>query len=282
MRISWLLTVLLPGIAAAQVTFSQGDWPGTTLQFDARFEPPARNDGGMIGSVMTGKDWQHRIISDPRQKRYFGYDFRVDAHDGTYQVRIQPLNLTPEEMRAIRLEDTWTKLSLPQYPAIPAARVGDTVALDVLADTVTGRKVVDSLSFIRSTTEGPGPRDFALSDAELEVVSPRIRINGSLVGGSTGSRGGLSGPNLWFYVPGHGRYVMSLVPKQQYGFGNPERAGQVTGSVITFQGGGVEYQVESDRRIAPGTGLYNVYVSHNAVWRPGARDAKEPYLWGAY
>ena len=282
MRISWFLTALLPGIAAAQITFSQGGWPGATLQFDARFEPPARKDGGMIGSVITGKDWQHRIISDPRQKRYFGYDFRVDAHDGTYQMRIQPLNLTPEEMRAIHLEETWTKLSLPQYPAIPAARVGDTVALEVLADTVTGRKVVDSLSFVRSTTNGPAPRDFALNDAELEVVSPRILINGSLVGSSTGSRGGLSGPNLWFYVPGHGRYVMSLVPKQQYGFGNPERVGQVTGSVITFQEAGVEYQVASDRRIAPGTGLYNVYVSHNALWRPGAQDAKEPYLWGAY
>ena len=177
--------MLLPGIAAAQVTFSHSDWRGAMLQFDARYDPPL-NDGGMIGSVMTGKDWQHRVVSDPRQKRYFGYDFRVDAHDGAYQVRIQPLNLTPEEMREIRLEDTWTKLSLPQYPAIPAARVGDTLALDVLVDKVTGRKVVDSLSFIPSASEGSGPRDFLLTDAELEVVSPRIRVNGSLVAAAPG------------------------------------------------------------------------------------------------
>ncbi len=179
------LFALLTAAAAlpAQVTFSHSDWPGVALQFDARLEPPGRAaDYGTIGSVMTGRDRQHRLISDPGQKRYFGYDFRVEARSGAFQVRIEPLNLTPEELREVKVDPAWTKLSLPNYPVIPEAKAGDTIAIDVLVNPSTGHKIVDYISFLRRAPGEPAaPQDFSLADAALEVNAPKIRVNGRLV-----------------------------------------------------------------------------------------------------
>jgi hypothetical protein len=197
-------------------------------------------------------------------------------------VRIEPLNLSAQELREVQVDPSWAKLSLPNYPVIPEAKPGDTIAIDVLVNPSTGHKIVDSISFLRKTPDPDTPHDFAIAEAALEVTAPKIRINGVLVKGSESSGGGLAGPNLWFYVPGHGRYAMSLLPNQQYGFGRPQKSGQVAGQAMTFIDAGVTYHVESSSRIAPGLGTYNLYVSHNAVWQPGGTEAKAPFLWGAY
>jgi hypothetical protein len=253
------------------------------MQFDAKVEPPGTAPNRMVGSVMTGKERQHRVVTDAVQKSYFGYDFRVERKGEAYQVRIEPLNLTPEELRDVSVAPNWTKLSLPNYPVIPDARVGDTVAIDVLVNPSTGHRVVDYISFLKRTTDSGAPRDFEAADAALELNAPKVRINGRLEPASaTFGRGSLSGPNVWFYIPGFGRYVVSLLPKEQYGFGHPQKAGQVAGQYFTFTDAGVVFHVECDRRIAPGLGTYNLYVSHNAVWQPGGADAKAPLLWGAY
>jgi hypothetical protein len=76
---------------------------------------------------------------------------------------------------------------------------------------------------------------------------------------------GTSGSVVWFYLAGHGRFNLSLFPNQKHEY---KRNGVVTENTATFRDGKSEYRVESSSAIAPGHGVYNLYVWHEPE-RPG-------------
>jgi hypothetical protein len=266
-----LVSLLVSGAALpAQdegVTLGHSDWSGTRLHFAARFEPPDAGAAKKIDSaVVTGQqDRQHRLILDRSQKRYFGYDLKMEPRgSGTFQLRIEPLNLTAKQLEEIGADSSWTRLGLPKYPLIPEVRVGDSVTIDLLVNPASGQKIVDYISLRRAIDQSV-PSDFSLTDAVLEMDSPKVMVNGKPVDGSPFG-GDLIGSVLWFYLAGHGEFVISMFPNPKLGF---QKAGQVAGKTLTFSDGGVVYRLESNTRIAPGLGIYNVYVRHKAASRPG-------------
>lgn len=221
----------------------------------------------------------HRNWEDSEQKVYLGYDLSIvpGSTPHTFQLHISPLSLTSKQMQ--RDWATWTQRSLTKYPVIPEVRVGDTVAIDILANPTTGQKMVDYLTLQHTGPPvPPSPHDFSLSDVGLIVSDPRLSVDGKPVEATAHFAGRISGPTVWFYLKGHGRFALSL-------FGQPDprfrEAGEVSDKILTFREDGSEYRIECSRRIAPTPGQFNIYVFHDRAWQPRERD-KEQFILGSF
>ena len=278
-RISTFAALLLASMAFAQeshISAASPSWKGLEIWFVTKIEPPGTQ---IPGGVVVEAGQVHRLITDRTHKKAFGYDVTVEpGEDGkSAQLRIQPF--FPGSSK-ISFEPDCTFVGLPQYPVISSVGVGETVALDLLANGTTGQKIVDYLTLRRHAEIDMQrtPRDFSLTDVELTILDPRILVNGSPE--PTNDMLGLTGAVMWLYVPGHGRFILSLVPHDKFGF---VRNGIVSGNGMLFHDGTVEIRVECRSQVVPGSGAYNLYAVHQPAWRPpsptypfmGAADAPE-------
>ncbi|HXB69569.1 MAG TPA: hypothetical protein VNY05_15060 [Candidatus Acidoferrales bacterium] len=252
------------------LTVSSPSWKGLEIHFETKIEPP----GTLLpGGVISGPDSAHHIINDAAHRRAFGYNIGLDPDQNgqTAQIRIERWN--PAESK-VTFHAGWTFLELPKYPLIPNVRVGETVALDLLVNSSTGQKVVDYLTLRRHGDMDlrSASHDFAVADAELMLAEPRLFLNGKL---EAEDSAGVSGTVIWLYLMGHGRFVLSLIPHDKLGF---VRNGVVSRNGLLFRDRGVEFRVECDSRIAPGSGTYNLYVREEREWRP---DGGAPFRIGS-
>jgi hypothetical protein len=258
-----VLTIASAALAQEGLGARLGSWNGLEIRFVTKIEPP----GTVIpGGVVVESGHVHRIVQDRAHKQVLGYEVELDPAEGgkTAQLRIQPFQ--PADSK-ISFDPGYTFLGLPRYPVVPNLRLGDTVALDLLVNASTGQKVVDYL-----TLSGRGhipnereARDLSLADVELEVMDPQVTVNEKAeppLGG-----GGFSGAVAWLYLPGHGRFILSLAPHQDFGF---VKSGVVSGNSMLIHAGPVEVRIECSARIAPASGVYNLYVAHEPAWRPNA------------
>jgi hypothetical protein len=257
-------------------TLSVGDpsWKGIEVRFVTKAEPPGENARAQLpGAIITDHGRAHHIIEDAAHKRAFGYDLLLEpGGDGTtVQLRIEPMKLS--NPRAYTVEPGWTLLELPTYPVIPKVRVGDTVALDLLMNRATGQKITDYLSVVRRMEAAA--HDFSLADVELFLNQPRMWVNGRPVEATANFQGGISGPVVSMYLAGHGRFVLSLGPNEKLGF---QKGGVTSANTLTFREGSTEYRVDCGGAVAPGPGRYNLYVEHEAGWRPSRGDAGVSFL----
>ena len=46
------------------------------------------------------------------------------------------------------------------------------------------------------------------------------------------------------------------------------KAGEIRGSTMTWRWGNDEFSLNTDKRIGPGGGAYNLYVAHDVSFRP--------------
>jgi hypothetical protein len=233
-------------------------------------EPPGPNSTGTLpGAVVVEEGRAHHLIDDPAHRSYFGYDIVLEpAADGnTAQIRIEPLRPSP----GVSGPAGWTLLPLPRYPLIPNVKAGDTVALDLLVNAATKQKIVDYLTLERrNSPKGREAHDFRLGDVELSLSQPQVWVDDKLEG-SYKYPIGTSGSTVWFYLAGHGRFNLSLFPAQKGPF---KKNGVVSEYTATFRDGKSEYRVESSSPIAPGIGVYNLYVWHEPEF-PGLGEPLE-------
>jgi len=263
-----LLIFLAPGSAAQgqapTLTVSSPQWKGFQVGFLTRIEPQSIK---LPGGVFPDSDRAHHTISDNTSKRLFGYDLLVEpSADGlTAKLILQPLS--PKFSVPDR---NWTLVSPPRYPTIAGVRVGETVAIDLLVNPSTGQKVVDYLTLLRSAPvemSNEPAREIALADVELTVQSPRILLNGRPLapeGGDT--EAGASGEAVGIYMPGFGRFAVSLLPHKGF-----QRLGVVSGNKFRFQDGASTIEVTSQSRIVPASGVFHLYVNSDRNWVPRDR-----------
>jgi hypothetical protein len=110
-------------------------------------------------------------------------------------------------------------------------------------------------------------REFLPEDAEMTIQQARITFN-EVRQQLTSSVRLVSGSLLWFYVPEHGRYVLSLLPRPKLGF---VQAGEVRGGAASFTLGADRVRLESPNAIAPGKTPYLLYVLQDPAWLPTAQ-----------
>ena len=77
--------------------------------------------------------------------------------------------------------------------------------------------------------------------------------------------------NIWLYLPGRGRYVLSLAPRLGLDF---KQSGEVRGGAITFAVDGDSIRLESFIPFAAGDTPYLLYVLHDPQWEPTSEKQK--------
>ncbi len=270
MRIIFLvLAITAAWWQESRLSVSDPAWNGIEVRFLTKVEPPGENAQARLpGAIIIEQARAHHLIDDAANKRTFGYDLWVTSEAGgnTVQLRIAPMkfaNGTPYSVRA-----GWTLIELPKYPVIPKVKIGETVALDLLVNPATGQKIVDYLTVARRSVpqEEGATRDFTPADIELSLLRPRVQANGKVVASTTA---GTSGQVVWMYLPGHGRFSLSLFPNEKRGF---SKNGTAAADTFTFREGSTEYRVDCSGPVSPGSGRYNLYVRHEAGWYPGPED----------
>jgi hypothetical protein len=253
----------------SKLSVSNPAWNGIEVRFLTKVEPPGENAQARLpGAIIIEQGRAHHLIDDAVHKRTFGYDLWVtpEAGGNTVQLRIAPMKFANGKPYAVR--PGWTLIELPKHPVIPKVKVGETVALDLLVNSATGQKVVDYLTVTRQSLppEQSAAHDFAVEDVELALRRPIVKVNGRVVASTTVQT---SGQVVWLYLPGHGRFSLSLIPNLKRGFG---RHGAAAADAFTFRQGTTEYRVECSGPVAPGSGRYNLYVRREPGWYPGPED----------
>jgi hypothetical protein len=276
----------MPGLAESRRLMG-GSAGGGKYQFfyETFLDPSFPAIGNMGGGTLGGDGIIHRFMWDPRQRVYFGYDVLIEALPDANSYRISFSQLTGESVRHHLGENAsnWTQLPAPDWggPAVRTIRAGEVLALDLLTNAATGQKIVDYVS-VKGPAFDPAwkfvyetgtPQDFRVEDAALELRSPHVTINGQLGASSFPTGVFTSGAAVWFYLPMHGRFILSLVAHPELGF---VKAGEVRGSTLNFMAGDDVFSVVSADRIAPGHRPFNVYLLHQPEWRPPEGD---PSVW---
>jgi hypothetical protein len=235
-----------------------------------------------------------RIVLDANNRVYFGYELLVEPEaGGAFLMTFGKLGVTPLDIASgsplrfppdqidlsLGASPIWTILQLPAIPEARAIKATDTVSIDLFVDTTTGEKLIDDIRIVpphavapvvRSVPTVSGtPRDFSVSDAELQIAQPRVTLNRRLQEGLAWRY--VHGSLVWIYFPDHGRYILSLIPRANLSF---KKAGEVRGGVLTFNLDEDTIRLECLTPIAGGDAPYNLYVLHDEGWTPSSEAQK--------
>jgi hypothetical protein len=223
----------------------------------------------------------HRVLVDKAGKFIFGYDLVVEPRPAAKQfnIAVKPLDSQFENKLLARNSDQSSAANaristLPQSAEPQLLEDGDSFALDLLINQYTGIKIVDvvKVSFDRSalwdTNPKNLPRDFTPDAVELSMNDYRLLINGDVV--AFGKSGGCAGALIWFYLPGRGRFIFSLVPRERYEF---QKVGVVDNDKIEFTIKGAHYEWISSAPVLRGGGVWNLWVLHDPNYTPLVADS---------
>jgi len=252
-----------------------------------RFAPSLRER-----TVANGPAFFTRIFFDAGHHAYLGYELLIERKPaGAYLVTVGKLGVTPMDLAdslfaSFPIDLEWAMLPLPSIPEPGLLHDGDTLSIGLFTDSVSGDKLIDEIRInppLPASRFGPAqlpsrvipiptvpgdPRAFSATDAEMQVVQSRLSFNGALKGVIGRS---VRGSLLWLYLPGHGRYVLSLVPRPGLDF---QQAGEVRGGAISFTLAGDSIRLESFSPIATGDSPYLLYVLHDPQWEPTSEKQK--------
>ena len=124
----------------------------------------------------------------------------------------------------------------------------------------------------------------------MHLIQPRLTINGveqSFTGqpqpgapvlSSIPLNRNATGSLVWFYVPGKGRYILSLIARPELDF---KQAGELRGGLAKFTLDGDTFTVECPAEIAEGHAPYSLYVQRDALYEPTSQKQKGQFATGS-
>ena len=240
---------------------------------------------GVAGIVRTaGKVVMQRFVRDNLRQIYASYTVTVESlPDGNYRVSLGP----PEPPAEMAGKDGWKVFAPARYPAPQIVRSDDSIRLELYSNALYSnnatRRVIDYIHAGRQdrmALRADTPRDSYAEDAELALSRPRFRVNGAMLprDAAVPMPETIRGPVLWVYIPGFGRYVLSLPARADAGF---ESAGEASGNSLTFTADGNIFRVETGERVAAGSGSYTVHVLPDRGWEPADPQDRARVMIGA-
>ena len=303
-----VLVAIVSGELVAQTTRVEGgvrSLAGVDFYWETRLVPPVPpvDERLRMVTLRSGTDTVHRVMMDSSRKVYFGYDARVTVDksesETKYRITFGPLSSTPELHRILGADaDTWKQLPAPRFPAPRVVRSGEVLELRLLTNDAWGQQMSEYVTLQEPLRQGfnaepprefafavGAPRDFTAIDVVLQLDRPQVTTtyplvdaqslslvgtvrDGSGVTATFKSPGGDAGPIVWIYLPGRGRFLLSLAPRNGF-----RRAGEVRGTSLRFIVDGQTYDVVSSARIAPATAVFNLYVRRQPEWKPTYANA---------
>jgi hypothetical protein len=256
--------------------------------WETRIEPttPTLGNGFTTIAVTDSTPVIHRVMLDRSGRTYFGYDVLVDTlpEANTFRITFRPLVMTERIAHGLDMDSwsAWVPLAAPRFPLPQTVHFGESLELTLLTNAATKQRIVDYVTIQEPTAKVPSfvssdeldrnfsyatgsPRDITSTDVEMRIRSPRLTINGKADESTNSHADDVSGAFVWFHVPKHGRFVLSLGPHPELGF---LKAGEVRGSSLVFAIGSDRYTLSAGAQIAPGQAAFNLYVLHQPNWRP--------------
>jgi hypothetical protein len=237
-------------------------------------------------ALVDDKQIIHRVLVDTEGKPIFGYDLFVQVNSTLKQFKITAGPLDPLFESKLIARGSNGQLpqpaprrisTLPQSSDAQLLDDGDAFALDLLINANAGIKIVDvvKVSFDRgsfwNTVPKSLPRDFTLDAVELALKEYQLLLNGTVVATSK-STTGCAGALVWFYVPEHGRFIISLVPRDGYEF---QKIGLVADNKIEFTVNGDHFEWISSAPVLKHGGAWNLWVLHDPLYTPLAFGREE-------
>lgn len=268
---------------------AQGVWPVLHIEPPSRGPWAQRFNERFRSSVIIHSYVGHRFLAENALHVYFGYDLLIEAQSeaNAFKASFYDLSLSSLDV-AGGSPAPWKKLPPPKLPPAQVVHSGDVIRVELWQAPDTGQKIIDDIHIdamlpysisgaapppgvMQQSTQAraaamranamrvavPSPpniptvsgtaRPFSVADAEMHVAQPRLTVNGKQLEGTV--PGTSAGSLVWFYLPGRGRYILSLVPRPNLGF---TQAGEVRGGKITFNFERDSFTLECPTPIAPG------------------------------
>lgn len=297
----------VPGTAAGGRAIGIG-----SLQPELRLDPPYSVVRGLTfsyrGHSIVTTSYFTRTITDSVSQELYGYEVVLEAQGpGAYLATFGKVPFSAMEAAS----SNWRNWKV-RVLALPEPRIvhdGDVISIELMTDPATGQKLFEDVKigpYVRPLPPGlaanglmatsglplPGggrgastvpavegtARDFTAADAEMQIRQPRVTLNG--LAQSTAGRGPAvtNGSLIWFYLPGRGRYILSLAPRRELDF---QKAGEVRGGSIKFTLGEDTITLECPLEIASGHAPYVLYALRDPFWEPTAQAQKGQFAIGS-
>jgi len=292
--IIFALTMAFVSVAKAQSSSIQFA-NGVTVAIQTETVPPSNSNslGNIYSSDTIASDSVvHRVMTDTKNKIYFGYDVVVEkqVETGKFKVSIKPLSKSPAQLlnkyetQSGNTPDyvSFTSRSLPKYPEAVILNDGDSITLDILENLQTRSKISDIIKIISKPikfgsyfSEREKAKDFTIRDVNLRLDQPEVSINGekSKIGGGT------SGNVVWVSLTGKGRFIFSFLPQPEYDF---QKTGIILDNKIIFDYKGESYQFVSKSPILDLGGKWNLWIMFDENYQlPRKFSPESPYSFGA-
>jgi hypothetical protein len=248
---------------------------GVSVSFRINYEPwPPSNgafDTALMGSDAAGGKMLRHYICDMNARLCLGVEMQVSGTPSNMQVSFGPIPMTAafrENLDAAAGGRPLSFVRLSKYPPPQSVRVGDTLAIDLMTSADGRDRIVEYFKF----SSAPQPRDATVDDGSFFSLDfrggPEIRVDGrTVVKTANLSTAQAGGSTLWLYVPGEGRYILSLSPHEGFA-----KAGQLRGGTAAFRGGGHEYEIRGllYAQLFSGDVVFNLYVFRDSGWVPAA------------
>jgi hypothetical protein len=263
------LVVSLPqgGFAAFKIEVSPLDLPFSLRKQSAILPPPF-----VPRVVMGDRNVLHRLLVDEQGRFVFVYDLVITEFESPKRFGVSARAVDSVFEQSLRAYNPAAFQNAPASGLPTLARPtgqqtvadGETVALDLLINEPLGVKVVDYVTvasakpLLSPTHPSRPPRDFGVYNVELAIKNYQLYVDEEPV--DTSGRRNCTGAMVWFYLPGHGRFIFSLIPYEGYDF---RKVGVIEDNKISFKWKGVNYEWVSREPIVGSGGLWNLWVLHD-------------------
>ncbi len=220
-------------------------------------------DIGTSVSTFSPENIMHRLVTDKKNKLYFGYDISVtpQPEKGKFKVSIKPLSINPNKMADV---NNLNAQVLPKYPDEMLVDDGDIITLQILENAQTRVKIFDLIKITTENLRGgnyflerKAARDFTIDDVELQLTNLEAFVNGEKIGKGGG---GMSGANIYFYFQGKGRFIMSAFPRKGFDL---QKIGVIENNKISFTFNGDNYKFVSTSPVLGTGGKWNLWILHD-------------------
>lgn len=265
---------------------------GTYIQSSLQLDPPtATTHWQKLGRTTSGNR-QQAYVYNPTTHTYTGYDLTVEPKgDGSYRMTVR------QAAKPATLGDSSDAAQYRERPLAAAiasqvVREGEEFDIDLVRDPQTGDRVFERVELAHDAVHGAF---YNLGDTlmqahmhffyfihgilgahgnRMRLDNPKLTVDGATLVQEPGLQ--LAASGVFFYIPEHGRYIMTTDTWDDSRF---VRAGTATGKTLEFAMDGHSYRVESQDAIA-GSGQHPIYVYHEDAYQPNPELAElgRPYF----
>ncbi len=270
---------------------------GFSIVFEKKITPePLENAEQKIRTInvlssILGVNTVHRIFADRENKVHFGYDIEVKKNSEKYIVTFKALSVN------LFVTDSEAK-KLPKYPEPLEIGEGDTISINLLENPKTKVKIVDFIKLILTdpnlpenkanrivisdiainqifttrivTSKDSKPKDLATDDLRMQSFNTKLALNGTQVFADKSA----IGSNIYFYLKGKGRFILSPFPRAGFDF---QKIGIIDDNKISFTMNGDNYEISSATPIMCFGGKWNLWVLYEPNYRPKLEDITEEF-----